>query len=78
MVKPQKAYNSCNKYCFIKAICRAFDANLIAIESSDKNFLLEGYLQNRHPHGRFILYFPFKMLLMSVIPKVYNICYTTD
>ncbi|XP_065945379.1 CD209 antigen-like protein C isoform X2 [Magallana gigas] len=33
------------------AICKAFDANLIAIESSDKNFLLEGYLQNKHPHG---------------------------
>lgn len=61
----------CNVLRSFKAICRAFDANLIAIESSDKNFLLEGYLQNKHPHGMFLFYFLFKMLL--VISFVQNI-----
>lgn len=74
MVKPQKAYNSCNKYCFIKAICRAFDANLIAIESSDKNLMLEGYLQNRHPHGRFCCIFFLKCCFYNTLSLSKSMC----
>ncbi|XP_078329714.1 C-type lectin mosGCTL-1-like [Crassostrea virginica] len=33
------------------AICNAFNAKLLSVETSDENFLLDGYLQTKHPHA---------------------------
>lgn len=35
----------------LQGICRGFHADLVSIESNDENLLIEGHLQNKHPHG---------------------------
>ncbi|XP_061166262.1 perlucin-like [Saccostrea echinata] len=33
-----------------RAVCKAFESDLVSIESNDENLLIDGYLQTKHPH----------------------------